>query len=85
MTFTAVLQAVGQGFSKGLKWAVEYAVPGRPGLARPDPVLAARYPRRPGRPPHRVQADGPAAPHRMSQKALRRVRRDQPQCPDRVQ
>jgi hypothetical protein len=27
MTFTAVLQAIGQGFSKGLKWAVEYAVP----------------------------------------------------------
>ncbi len=27
MTFTAVLQAVGQGFTKGLKWAVEYAVP----------------------------------------------------------
>lgn len=27
MTFTAVLQAVGQGFAKGLKWAVEYAVP----------------------------------------------------------
>ena len=27
MTFTGVLQAVGQGFAKGLKWAVEYAVP----------------------------------------------------------
>ena len=27
MTFTAVLQAIGQGFVKGLKWAVEYAVP----------------------------------------------------------
>jgi hypothetical protein len=27
MTFTAVLQAIGQGFAKGLKWAVEYAVP----------------------------------------------------------
>ena len=27
MTFTAVLQAIGQGFTKGLKWAVEYAVP----------------------------------------------------------
>jgi len=27
MTFTSVLQAIGQGFAKGLKWAVEYAVP----------------------------------------------------------
>ncbi len=27
MTFTGVLQAVGQGFAKGLKWAIEYAVP----------------------------------------------------------
>jgi len=27
MTFTSVLQAIGQGFVKGLKWAVEYAVP----------------------------------------------------------
>ena len=27
MTFTGVLQAIGQGFAKGLKWAVEYAVP----------------------------------------------------------
>ncbi|WP_263382772.1 hypothetical protein [Granulicella arctica] len=27
MTFTAVLEAIGQGFTKGLKWAVEYAVP----------------------------------------------------------
>jgi hypothetical protein len=27
MTFTGVLQAVGQGFAKGLKWAVEYALP----------------------------------------------------------
>lgn len=27
MTFTGVLHAIGQGFAKGLKWAVEYAVP----------------------------------------------------------
>ena len=27
MTFTSVLQAIGQGFAKGLKWAIEYAVP----------------------------------------------------------
>ena len=27
MTFTGVLQAIGQGFAKGLKWAVEYGVP----------------------------------------------------------
>ena len=27
MTFTAVLQAIGQGFTKGLKWAVTYGVP----------------------------------------------------------
>lgn len=27
MTFTGVLEAVGKGFEKGLKWAVEYAVP----------------------------------------------------------
>lgn len=27
MTFTGVLQAVGQGFAKGLKWAMQYAVP----------------------------------------------------------
>ena len=27
MTFTGVLEAVGQGFAKGLKWATEYAVP----------------------------------------------------------
>ena len=27
MTFTGVLEAIGKGFEKGLKWAVEYAVP----------------------------------------------------------
>ncbi len=27
MTFMGVLQAIGKGFEKGLKWAVEYAVP----------------------------------------------------------
>jgi hypothetical protein len=27
MSFTSVLEAVGKGFAKGLKWAVEYAVP----------------------------------------------------------
>jgi hypothetical protein len=27
MTFTGVLEAVGKGFEKGLKWAVTYAVP----------------------------------------------------------
>ena len=27
MTFVGVLEAVGQGFAKGLQWAVEYAVP----------------------------------------------------------
>ena len=27
MTFTSILQEIGQGFTKGLKWAVEYAVP----------------------------------------------------------
>jgi hypothetical protein len=27
MTFVGVLEAIGKGFEKGLKWAVEYAVP----------------------------------------------------------
>jgi len=27
MSFTSVLETVGKGFAKGLKWAVEYAVP----------------------------------------------------------
>ena len=27
MTFTSVLEAIGKGFEKGLKWAVAYAVP----------------------------------------------------------
>ena len=27
MTFMGVLEAIGKGFEKGLKWAVEYAVP----------------------------------------------------------
>ena len=27
MSFTSVLETVGKGFEKGLKWAVEYAVP----------------------------------------------------------
>ncbi len=27
MTFIGVLEAIGKGFEKGLKWAVEYAVP----------------------------------------------------------
>ncbi|HEX3570743.1 MAG TPA: hypothetical protein VHU44_07960 [Acidobacteriaceae bacterium] len=27
MTFTGILEAVGKGFEKGLKWAVTYAVP----------------------------------------------------------
>ncbi len=27
MTFTGVLQMIGEGFIKGLKWAVEFAVP----------------------------------------------------------
>jgi hypothetical protein len=27
MSFTSVLEAIGKGFEKGLKWAVEYAVP----------------------------------------------------------
>ena len=27
MTFVGVLEAIGKGFVKGLKWAVEYAVP----------------------------------------------------------
>jgi hypothetical protein len=27
MSFVGVLEAVGKGFAKGLKWAVEYAVP----------------------------------------------------------
>jgi len=27
MSFVSVLQAVGKGFEKGLKWALEYAVP----------------------------------------------------------
>jgi hypothetical protein len=27
MSFVSVLEAVGKGFAKGLKWAVEYAVP----------------------------------------------------------
>lgn len=27
MTFTGVLEAIGKGFEKGLKWAVTYAVP----------------------------------------------------------
>lgn len=27
MTFMGVLQAIGKGFEKGLKWAVEYAIP----------------------------------------------------------
>jgi len=27
MSFTSVLETIGKGFAKGLKWAVEYAVP----------------------------------------------------------
>ena len=27
MSFTSVLETIGKGFEKGLKWAVEYAVP----------------------------------------------------------
>ena len=27
MTFIGVLEAIGKGFEKGLKWAVEYAIP----------------------------------------------------------
>lgn len=27
MSFTGVLEAIGKGFAKGLKWAVDYAVP----------------------------------------------------------
>jgi len=27
MSFTSVLETIGRGFEKGLKWAVEYAVP----------------------------------------------------------
>ena len=27
MSFTSVLETIGMGFAKGLKWAVEYAVP----------------------------------------------------------
>ncbi len=27
MTFVGVLEAIGKGFAKGLKWAVEYAIP----------------------------------------------------------
>ena len=27
MTFTGVLEAIGKGFEKGLKWAVAYAIP----------------------------------------------------------
>ena len=27
MTFTSVLEAIGKGFEKGLKWAITYAIP----------------------------------------------------------
>ena len=27
MSFVSVLETIGKGFAKGLKWAVEYAVP----------------------------------------------------------
>ena len=40
MTFTGVLQAIGQGFAKGLKWAVQYAVPAEKLAALLFPVAA---------------------------------------------
>ena len=40
MTFVGVLEAVGQGFAKGLQWAVEYAVPAEKLTALLFPAIA---------------------------------------------
>ena len=43
MSFTSVLETIGKGFEKGLKWAVEYAVPVEKLVALLFPEAAPGY------------------------------------------